>query len=153
MLRSFLPDRNTLLHLRLPFSYFLLPVFCFALSQSAPVNWTNACIIFFILHFLIYPGSNAYNSYMDQDTGSIGGLRNPPPATIRLYYASIFLDIAGLLLCFLVSSYLVLLMLAYVCISKAYSWHKIRLKKYPFSGWLVVVLFQVGFTFLLVHMS
>jgi len=146
-------DRSTFLHLRLPFSFFLLPVFCFAISQAPVINWFNAAVIFIVLHLLIYPGSNIYNSYMDEDKGSIGGLRNPPPVTRKLYYVSILFDGAGLLLCLLVSFRMFLLMIVYIGVSKAYSWKKIRLKKYAFTGWLVVMLFQGGYTFLLVNMA
>ncbi|MDB5281229.1 MAG: 1,4-dihydroxy-2-naphthoate octaprenyltransferase, partial [Bacteroidota bacterium] len=72
-------DRDTIIHLRIPFSLFLFPVFCFAVSQSPEINWVNTLVIFVALHFFIYPGSNVYNSYMDEDKGSIGGLEKPPP--------------------------------------------------------------------------
>jgi 1,4-dihydroxy-2-naphthoate octaprenyltransferase len=149
----FIFDRNTLLHLRLPFSFFLLPIFIFGISQAVAIDGTNTLIIFISLHFFIYPGSNVYNSYMDKDTGSIGGLKHPPPVTEKLFYASILFDIIGLLLCLFINSVMLLLMLIYVCVSKAYSWKKIRLKKYGFTGWLVVMLFQGGYTFLLVNMA
>lgn len=146
-------DRDTLLHLRLPFSFFLLPVFCFAISQSVIINEWNTVIVFVVLHFFIYPGSNIYNSFMDKDKGSIGGLKNPPPVTKKMYYVSIIFDSVGLLLCFLISYKMVPLMLVYISISKAYSWKKIRLKKYAITGWLVVMLFQGGYTYLLVNMA
>lgn len=146
-------DRNTLLHLRLPFSYFLLPIFCFAVSQSESINWYNTIIVFIVLHLFIYPGSNIYNSYMDKDKGSIGALKNPPPVTKKLYYTSMIFDFAGLVLCLLINWQMALLMLMYVGVSKAYSWHGIRLKKYGYSGWAVVMLFQGAYTYLLVNMA
>ena len=145
-------DRSTLLHLRLPFSFFLLPVFCFALSASASLNVPNILVVFIVLHFFIYPGSNAYNSYMDEDKSSIGGLKDPPPVTKKLFYTSMIFDALGLMLCFAVNFKLFLLMLLYVLISKAYSWKKIRLKKYAITGWLTVALFQGAYTFLMVGM-
>ena len=145
-------DRDTILHLRIPFSLFLFPIFCFAVSQAGVINWTDTFIVFISLHFLIYPASNAYNSYMDQDKGSIGGLKSPPPATIKLYYASMIFDAIGLLLCLLVNVWLMLLMALYVAASKAYSWRGIRLKKYGVLSWVVVVFFQGAFTFMMVNM-
>ena len=65
---------DTIKLLRLPFSFFLFPIYLFALSQVPAIDWLKAALIFFIIHFLIYPASNAYNSYMDRDTGPIGGL-------------------------------------------------------------------------------
>lgn len=150
---SSLFDRDTLLHLRLPFSFFLLPIFLFAVSQTIQIDLWNSFIVFIVLHFFIYPASNSYNSYMDNDKGSIGGLKNPPPVTLKLYKVSILLDITGLLLCLLINWKLLFLMLIYIAVSKAYSWKKIRLKKYGITGWLVVMFFQGGFTYILVNMS
>ncbi len=146
-------DRDTLLHLRLPFSFFLLPVFCFGISQASNIHATTTIIVFIALHFFIYPGSNIYNSYMDKDTGSIGGLEHPPPATPKLYYASIIVDIAGLLLCALAGWQHMLVMAGYIAFSKAYSWYGIRLKKYAILGWLSVMFFQGGYTFMLANMT
>ena len=145
-------DRDTVLHLRIPFSLFLFPIFCFAVSQASLINWMNILLVFISLHFFIYPASNAYNSYMDKDKGSIGGLKVPPPVTIKLYYARIIFDTAGLILCLFVNIRLALLMLLYVMVSKAYSWKGIRLKKYAILSWLVVILFQGGGTFMMVNM-
>jgi len=146
-------DRNTILHLRLPFSFFLLPVFCFGISQASNIHAIDVLIVFIALHVFIYPGSNIYNSYMDKDTGSIGGLKEPPPVTPRLYYASIIFDIAGLLLCIMAGWRNMLVMAGYIGFSKAYSWYGIRLKKYTYLGWLSVMFFQGGYTFMLANMA
>jgi 1,4-dihydroxy-2-naphthoate octaprenyltransferase len=146
-------DRDTWLHLRIPFSFFLFPVFFFAVSQANDIDLKNTVLIFIILHLFIYPASNAYNSFMDKDTGSIGGLRKPPPVTQKLYYASIVLDAIGLMLSFFISWQMFFIVVLYVCVSKAYSWKKIRLKKYGILGWFVVALFQGGYTFFLVNMA
>jgi 1,4-dihydroxy-2-naphthoate octaprenyltransferase len=146
-------DKDTILLLRIPFSFFLLPIFIFGLSQSPHINWANTAVLFVVLHFFIYPGSNAYNSYMDKDKGSIGGLARPPEVTLNLYYASMIMDGIGLLLCLLVGWQLMLMILLYILVSKAYSWHGIRLKKYGILSWIVVVVFQGGYTFLMVNMT
>lgn len=145
--------KNILLHLRLPFSYFLLPVYIFALGQSTHIDVYNAVIIFIVLHFFIYPASNAYNSFMDKDTGSIGTLKNPPPVTRGIYNASILLDVTGLILSLLIDFRMTFLMMIYIIVSKGYSWTGLRLKKYPLTGWLVVTVFQGAYTFLLVSMA
>src|SRR5207302_11166763 len=106
------------------------------------INWFNKIVVFIVLYVFIYPGSNLYNSYMDRDTGSIGGLKNPPPVTRKLFLASMLFDCAGLLLCLLINGQMFLIMLIYILVSKAYSWHRIRLKKYAFTGWLAVILFH-----------
>jgi 1,4-dihydroxy-2-naphthoate octaprenyltransferase len=149
----FIFDRDTILHLRIPFSFFLLPVFCFGISQASSISLTNTVIVFIALHLFIYPGSNVYNSFMDEDTGSIGGLKNPPPVTRKLYNASIVCDTIGLALCAIAGWRYVLLMVVYVAFSKAYSWHGIRLKKYAYTSWLVIAIFQGGYTFMLAKMT
>ena len=59
--------RSTLQLLRFHFSMFLLPVFLFAISQIGIVDWSKTLFVFFILHLLVYPESNEYNSYMEKD--------------------------------------------------------------------------------------
>lgn len=146
-------DKNTVKHLRLPFSYHLMPVFLFALSQSANYNLINTTIAFLILHLLIYPSSNGYNSYQDRDETSIGGLKHPPKVTENLFYATLLLDIVGVISALLVSVNFSILVMSYVLISRAYSYRKLRLKKYAVVGFLTVFIFQGGFTFLMVSSS
>lgn len=146
-------DRDTIVLLRIPFSFFLMPIYVFGLSQAAVIDVLHTTILFFILHLFIYPGSNAYNSYMDQDEGSIGGLARPPKATRNLYRASMIMDSMGLALSLLISLQLFAMIALYIAVSKAYSWHGIRLKKYGILAWLVVVVFQGAFTFMMVNMT
>src|SRR5689334_18599066 len=138
------------LHLRIPFSYFLLPVYLFALAISP--NPTNHSVLwsFIIIHLLLYPASNGYNSYFDKDEKSIGGLKNPPPVNKSLYYASLAFDAVAILLAFWKVSFLFASMiLIYGLISKAYSHPSIRLKRYPMTGWITVGVFQGFFTFVM----
>lgn len=142
---------STIKLLRIPFSVFLSPLYFFALSQVPDINWYKATLIFFILHFLIYPASNGYNSYMDRDTESIGGLEKPPPPSRQLYIVSIALDLAAILLSFLISPLFAAVAILYIGASKAYSYRGIRLKKYPLIGYLTVIIFQGALTFALVY--
>ena len=142
---------STVKLLRIPFSFFLSPLYFFALAQVPDINWGKAVLIFFILHFLIYPASNGYNSYMDRDTDSIGGLEKPPLPSRQLFLITIVLDVAGILLSFLISPWFGCGMLLYIGASKAYSYRGIRLKKYPFTGYLTVIIFQGAATFWLVY--
>ena len=143
--------RNTLKLLRIPFSFFLMPVFWLALSQAENIHWVNAMVCFVVLHLCIYPASNGYNSYMDQDETSIGGLEHPPKPTKQLFYAALLLDVLGLTLAYFVSLSFLFCVLGYVVASRAYSFKGIRLKKYPIFGFLTVVIFQGGFTFWMVY--
>ena len=146
--------KNILIHLRLPFSFFLLPVFLFALAQSPNPDSSKAWWVFFILHFLLFPASNAYNSYFDKDEGSIGLLETPPPVTKELFYVSWILDIIGLVLGYIfVNQWFVVYLIIYGFISKAYSHPSVRLKKYPVISWIIVCLFQGALTYLAVYFS
>ena len=137
-------SRSTLLHLRIPFSFFLLPVYLFALSISNTPAWQNGLFVFFIVHFLLYPASNGYNSYFDKDKKSIGGLRNPPAVTKDLYNVSIILDIVAITFGLVINKWFALMLFIYGMISKAYSHPSVRIKKYGtkladsrvFSGFL-----------------
>lgn len=142
---------STIKLLRIPFSFFLSPIYFFSLSQVPNINWVHALLIFFILHFLIYPASNGYNSYMDQDTESIGLLEKPPAPSQQLFWTTVILDCTGILLSLLIGPLFALVMLFYVGASKAYSYRGIRLKKFPYMGYFIVILFQGAVTFWLIY--
>jgi len=143
--------KSTIQLLRFHFSLFLMPVYWFALSQVVNKNWVDAALIFCILHLLVYPASNGYNSYMDRDETSIGGIKNPLQPTKQLFYTTVVMDIAAILLSTLISIYFVAGIAAYILASRAYSNRKIRLKKYPAVGYLTVIIFQGAVTFFLVY--
>ncbi|WP_069658128.1 UbiA family prenyltransferase [Arcticibacter eurypsychrophilus] len=140
--KQFIPSLSALAHLRLVFSFFLFPVFLFALSQTPVVNMSQAFLIFFIWHFLAFPASNGYNSYFDKDEKSIALLEKPPEVDLSLYYFSLLLEIAAFVLSFFISWWFAIAVLIYGMISKMYSHPSIRLKKYPFISFLVVFFFQ-----------
>lgn len=142
--------RSTIQLLRFHFSFFLMPVYWFALSQTTNIHTADAVLIFIILHLLVYPASNGYNSYMDRDTGSIGGIKNPMEPTMQLFYVSMIMDVAGILLSCLISQWFALGIISYILASRAYSYRGIRLKKYPVIGYLTVMIFQGAVTFFLV---
>jgi 1,4-dihydroxy-2-naphthoate polyprenyltransferase len=119
-----------------------MPVYWFALSQVDVVNITNAILVFIILHLLVYPASNGYNSYMDRDTSSIGGVENPMQPTKQLFYVTIILDTLAIILSLLISIYLSVAVGLYIAASRAYSNRTIRLKKYPILGFIVTAFFQ-----------
>lgn len=144
-------QRSTLQLLRFHFSFFLLPVYLFALSETPDIVWADAILIFAILHLLVYPASNGYNSYMDRDEESIGGVARPLQPTKELFNVSIVMDIASVALSLLISYVFTFCLLAYILASRAYSYRGIRLKKYPLTGFLTVILFQGAVTFFMVY--
>lgn len=142
-------QRSTIQLLRFHFSIFLLPVYLFAISQVPQVNWQQALLVFAILHLLVYPSSNGYNSYMDRDESPIGGLEKPLQPTRELFYVSVAMDIAAVALSFLITPWFAAGILLYILASRAYSYRGIRLKKYAIGGYLVVVIFQGALVFVL----
>lgn len=142
--------KSTIQLLRLPFSLFLLPIYLFALSETVSINIHHAILIFFILYLLVFPASNGYNSYMDRDTESIGGLKKPLQPTSQLFWATILLDIIAIILSLLISWLFTGLLIAYTLASRAYSYRGLRLKKYPIAGYFIVITFQGAVTFYMV---
>jgi 1,4-dihydroxy-2-naphthoate polyprenyltransferase len=142
---------STIQLLRFPFSYFLMPVYWFALSFVPDINWMQAILIFVLLHLLLYPASNGYNSYMDRDESSIGGLEKPMQPTRQLFHVTLLMDFAAFLLAFLVSPWFALALGCYIGCSRAYSNRRIRLKRYPVTGYLTVILNQGTLVFCMVY--
>jgi 1,4-dihydroxy-2-naphthoate octaprenyltransferase len=144
-------QRSTIQLLRFHFSFFLMPVYWFALSQVVRPDAERALLIFIILHILIYPSSNGFNSYMDKDEGSIGGLKTPLPPTRQLLYASMVMDLLALVLGLFISIYFELAAGLYILASRAYSARSIRIKKYPVTGFITVVICQGALIFFMVY--
>lgn len=142
-------SKSTWVHLRIPFSFFLMPVYLFALAVTSFADTFNIVISFIAIHIFLYPASNGYNSYFDKDEKSIGLVENPPPVSKDLYYTSIAFDAFAVMLGLLISPLFAFLLLVYGLASKAYSHPWIRLKKYPLMGWFVAGFFQGYFTFIM----
>lgn len=138
--------KSVLLHLRLPFSWFLLPFFLAPLCVSPNFDDKRLGLVFLILHFLIYPAANSFNSYFDRDEKSIGGLKNPPQVTKSLYYVSLLLDLLGIYFALRISLWFALLIAGYSIASRLYSHPAVRLKKYPVIGLFFTSFFQGYFT-------
>lgn len=144
-------QRSTIQLLRFPFSYFLMPVFWFALSFAEDINVFRAAAAFVILHCLIYPSSNGYNSYMDRDETSIGGIKNPMQPTKELYIVTIVMDVLALFLSYLLSNVFAVCILIYIVFSRMYSYRGVRLKQYALPGYITVILNQGSLTFFMVY--
>lgn len=138
---------QTLKLLRIPFSYLLMPVYLLALSQAPLLAPGKALAVFVILHLLVYPASNGYNSFVDQDTGPIGGLEHPPQPTAELFWLTLAMDLLALLTALWVNLWFALALSAYILASRAYSSEGIRLKKHPWLGFLTIFCFQGAWTF------
>ncbi|HYV93387.1 MAG TPA: UbiA family prenyltransferase [Chitinophagales bacterium] len=143
---------NALQLMRIPFSIFLMPVFWFALI-NIQVDVSKAILAFIAIHLFLYPASNGYNSYFDRDEQSIGGLKNPPKVTKELWYLILLFDFLSILFATFVSVAFAFMAFIYLIISKAYSYDKIRLKKFPIIGALTVVFFQGFWTYMMVQVG
>ena len=147
-------SRSSWLHLRIPFSFFLLPIFLFSLCISVNFNGPQILWVFLIVHLLLYPASNGYNSYFDKDEKSIGGLKNPPPTNKGLYYLSLSFDLLAILLGYMKINFtFAIMLLIYGLVSKAYSHPSIRLKKHALTSLVITGLFQGMFTVIMCYVG
>lgn len=142
---------STIQLLRFHFSYFLMPVYWFALSFADTIYLPRALLIFIILHLLVYPSSNGYNSYMDRDADSIGGLKNPLQPTRQLFFTSVFMDVFAIALSLFVSTLFAVCVSIYIICSRLYSYRGVRLKQYPIVGYITVIINQGALTFFMVY--
>jgi 1,4-dihydroxy-2-naphthoate octaprenyltransferase len=133
---------DTLRLLRFPFSLLLLPVYLLALSQAPTPDPMRAVAVGLLLHLLVYPSSNGYNSWVDRDTTPIGGLRAPPLPPRLLWWATAWMDVLAVGLGFWVQPGFGAGLLGLVLLSRGYSWEVTRLKRLPIVGFLVVFVFQ-----------
>jgi 1,4-dihydroxy-2-naphthoate octaprenyltransferase len=124
-----------------------MPVYWFALSFVKDINTFHAALLFFIIHLLVYPSSNGYNSYMDRDTTSIGGIEKPLQPTNQLFVFTVIMDIAAVLLALMISPLIAACIFIYIIFSRLYSYRKIRLKQYAIMGYLIVILNQGSLIF------
>jgi len=151
VLQFVLLQRSTIQLLRFPFSYFLMPVYWFALSFVPHINWGRAALIFFLIHFLLYPSSNGYNSFMDRDEESIGGLANPMQPTKQLFWTTVVMDLISAVISVFISPIFAICFVVYIVFSRLYSYRGIRLKRFAVLGYLTVVLNQGSLVFFMVH--
>ncbi|MCC9137926.1 UbiA family prenyltransferase [Pontibacter silvestris] len=145
--------KTALTLMRIPFSVYLMPIFWFALSTVSGYSVWRATAVFIILHLLVYPASNGYNSYYDRDEGSIGGLKKPPKVTRELMHLVLLFDILAVALAIMLAPLFGALVALYLLISKAYSFEGIRLKKQPILSTIVVTFFQGAFTYVMVQIG
>jgi 1,4-dihydroxy-2-naphthoate octaprenyltransferase len=139
--------KNTIKLLRFPFSFFLLPVSLFSFYYIHPEFNASLVLVIIIWHLLVFPASNGFNSYNDQDEGPIGGLAAPPKPTKILLYIANGMDLSAIALSFLINIPFAVFVILYILFSRLYSYRKIRFKQYPIGGFLVVFIFQGAWIF------
>lgn len=128
--------------LRLPFSVFLLPISLFSFVYIQPNHNIQLLLVLIIWHLLVFPASNAYNSYHDRDEGPIGALESPPKPTGLLMYIANAMDGLAILLSFHINLAFTGFVILFIVVSRLYSNRKVRLKKYPITAFVIVCLCQ-----------
>lgn len=128
-----------------------MPVFLFAASLPQQVDWVKGIGAFLLIHLLLYPASNGYNSHQDRDEGPIGGVENPLPVSKELYHSSLVMDGLGLVLAFFISPLFAVLYAVYILFSRLYSYRGIRLKRYAVWGYLTVIVNQGALIFFMAY--
>ena len=146
--------KSIIQHLRLAFSLLLMPVFlfsCYVLEIGKDQNLkVELLFLFFILHGLVYPSSNAYNSTQDRDEGSVGLIKKPLPVPRILVPITIIMDCCALILCYTIHPNTAVLLFTYILASRLYSYRGVRLKRYPILGFLIVFICQGALIFWIV---
>lgn len=146
--------KSIIQHLRLPFSLLLMPVFlfsCYVLEVGKDRSLiVELLLLFFILHGLVYPSSNAYNSTQDRDEGSVGLIKKPLPVPKLLMPITVIMDCCALILCYTIHPSTAVLLFIYIIASRLYSYRGVRLKKYPILGFLIVFICQGALVFWMV---
>jgi len=54
------------------------------LNEEGYIQIRHAVLLFLVLHFLVYPSSNVFNSLQDEDKGSTGLFKKPLPVPMEL---------------------------------------------------------------------
>ncbi|MCR9065547.1 MAG: UbiA family prenyltransferase [Cytophagales bacterium] len=134
--------KDAIILLRFPFSFFLLPIFLFGTYLGSTPFSRDYFLAFFLLHFLVYPASNGYNSHEDKDEEAIGGIEKPPPPNRLLFFVCLFFDIIAGVLAFSISLTFGVLISLYILFSRAYSSRLIRLKKRAILSYFIIAFFQ-----------
>lgn len=117
-------------------------MFLLALATVETIRVVPALLAFLILHGLVYPSSNAYNSLQDRDTGPIGGIEHPEAVPPVIGPLTAGVDVLAIGLSALISPLFMGCIGAYIVLSRLYSFRGVRLKKYPVLGYLTVVVSQ-----------
>ncbi len=90
---------------------------------------------------------------MDRDTGSIGGIEKPLPVYKELFYVSVAMDMIALWLSSFLNWMTVAGIAGYIIASRLYSYRGVRLKQYPVTGYLTVIICQGALVYFIIYNS
>ncbi len=135
-------------HLRTHFNLLLSPIYLWGvLLAGGNLLSLKFWLGYITLHFFLYGGGTAFNSYYDRDEGPIGGMAEPPPVDKGLLWFSIVIQVVGLPLALAVGIPFTVMWLIICFLMVIYSHPAVRLKSNPVAALLAVALGQgaVGF--------
>jgi 1,4-dihydroxy-2-naphthoate octaprenyltransferase len=124
--------KSTLIHFKLLHSFFLLPVYFFALSISP--NFTEKRLLwsFVIIHSLLYPASNGYSGVWDNSKNDVASSKS------ALRYLSLVLIVIGVAIgYFKVSPLFTALLIVYFAGSMAYHHPSVHIRNHKIADWLI----------------
>lgn len=121
------------IHLRLKFSIVLTPLFIWGVYLAAPrsIPLAHVLLAYLIVHFPLYGGMNAFNSFYDRDEGPIGALLEPPPVDPTVLYVALLCKAFALAAGLLLDARFGLLVGAGIVLSVLYSHPLFRWKERP----------------------
>ena len=84
-------------HLRIHYQLLLLSgTFLLGGVFSKGTDYSHFIIQYFNVHILLFGGLTVYNSYWDNDSGPIGGLKHPPKVEPWFHISSLIVQLIGL---------------------------------------------------------
>lgn len=129
---AFREIRTFIVHLRLPYQFFILSgAYLLGGLLSPQTDLRTFLIQYFSVHFFLFGGVTAYNSYWDKDEGPIGGLKHPPKMERWMLPASWLLQLLGLRMGAHIGTTFIVLYVTCMALSWAYSSPLVRLKGRP----------------------
>jgi 1,4-dihydroxy-2-naphthoate octaprenyltransferase len=140
--------KSLFVHLRLHFQLLLAPVFLWGWLVAGGGLRASVLLAFVSFHVFLYSGATAFNSYYDRDVGPVGGLEHPPQVVPALLPFSLAVQAIGWLLAFFVNLPFWLAYGAFVALSFAYSYPRVRLKAHTLTSLAVVGFGQGALAFL-----
>lgn len=135
-------------HLRIHFNLLLSPIYLWGvLLAGGTLLSLKFWLGYITLHFFLYGGGTAFNSYYDRDEGPIGGMATPPPVDRGLLWFSIIVQVIGFPLALWVGIPFTVMWLIMCVLMVLYSHPSVRLKSNPAAALLAVAVGQgsVGF--------
>lgn len=136
--------RRAVIHLRLPFSLVLTPLFVWGMYLALPqtLPWTSVVLAYLIIHIPLYGGMNAFNSYYDRDEGPIGALLQPPPVNSMVLGVALFCKALALIAGMVLDVRFGLLVAIAIAFSVAYSHPRWRWKERPVLAAVTIFVMQ-----------